>query len=96
MDKITPQELAATNVPILIIVGEQDVLIPPVVAEMYRRRIPRAKILVVPGAGHSVYFEKPDIFNQAVVKFISQIEASGSGSYISFTGCPAAGIDTAG
>jgi len=80
VDRIKPQELAATKVPILMIVGEQDVLIPPVVVEMYRERIPHAKILLVPGAGHSVYFEKPEIFNDAVGQFISQIEAGDSRS----------------
>jgi 3-oxoadipate enol-lactonase len=80
VDKITPEELRATKVPILMIAGEEDVLIPPVVVEMYRQRIPHAEVLLVPGAGHSVYFEKPSVFNDAVVAFISQIEAGGSQS----------------
>jgi pimeloyl-ACP methyl ester carboxylesterase len=33
-------------------------------------RIPQAHFIKVPGAGHSVYFEKPDDFNRMLTDFL--------------------------
>ena len=42
------------------------------VMEMMAQRIPHARFVKVPGAGHSVYFEKPDDFNRIVGDFLSE------------------------
>jgi 3-oxoadipate enol-lactonase len=63
-------ELASLNVPTLFFVGEEDQLSPPSVIEAGARAIPGSRLLRVPEAGHSVYFEKPDIFNFEALRFI--------------------------
>ena len=63
-------ELARLNVPTLFFVGEDDQISPPQVIEAGARTIPGSRLLRVPEAGHSVYFEKPDIFNFEVLRFI--------------------------
>ena len=68
-------ELASLNVPTLFFVGEDDQLSPPPVIEAGARAIPGATLLRVPEAGHSVYFEKPDIFNFEVLRFIESAVA---------------------
>jgi pimeloyl-ACP methyl ester carboxylesterase len=37
------------------------------------RRIPHAKFVKVPGAGHSVYFERADEFNRIVTGFLQEM-----------------------
>ena len=57
--------------------GEDDQISPPQVIEAGVRVIPGARLLRVPEAGHSVYFEKPDIFNFEVLRFIESAVAAG-------------------
>lgn len=70
-----PAQLSQLKVPTLFIVGEDDELTPPQVIEAGARAIPGAKVTRVPEAGHSVYFEKPDIFNFEVFRFIQSVGA---------------------
>ena len=62
------------KVPTLFIVGEEDELTPPQVIETGARQIPGATVTRVPEAGHSVYFEKPDVFNFEVLRFLRRVE----------------------
>ena len=71
-----PDELAAMKVPTLFFVGEDDQISPPQVIAAGAKAIPGSKLLRVPEAGHSVYFEKPDIFNFEVLRFIESAGAS--------------------
>ncbi|MCH8108055.1 MAG: alpha/beta hydrolase, partial [Chloroflexi bacterium] len=64
-------QLSGMKVPTLFIVGEEDELTPPHVIEAAAGFIPGAKVTRVPDAGHSVYFEQPEIFNFEVLRFIS-------------------------
>src|SRR5262245_32687533 len=58
--------LLARKVPTLFIVGEQDQLIPPAAIEVMHKQMPGSELVKVPGAGHSVYFEKADEYNRLV------------------------------
>lgn len=66
-------------VPTLIVYGTDDRMIPnPVfnggrtrdVAEAAARAIPGARLLLVPGAGHTVHHDAAEAFNQAVEEFL--------------------------
>ena len=63
-------QLKALTMPVLFIVGEYDTLMPPKIIKLASKFIRHSKYIYVPGCGHSVYFEKPDIFNFEVLKFI--------------------------
>ena len=65
-----PDELAGMKIPTLFFVGEDDQISPPQVIAAGAKAIAGSKLLRVPEAGHSVYFEKPDIFNFEVLRFI--------------------------
>ena len=67
---VTKEALAALNVPILWLVGEDDALMPPEVLRAAHRLTPSSRLVVVPGCGHSVYFEAPEAFNAAVMDFL--------------------------
>jgi 3-oxoadipate enol-lactonase len=64
------EALAAIRAPVLFIGGEHDEVMPPPLMEVAQRLIPGARMVVVPGAGHSVYFEKPDTFNRIALEFL--------------------------
>ena len=54
--------LAAIRVPTLVVVGEEDAVTPPAVAESMQRAIPGSRLEVIPGAGHLVPMEQPAAF----------------------------------
>lgn len=58
------------RIPTMLLVGELDALAPRSVMELMARRIPHARFVAVPGAGHSVYFEKPEEFNRELGDFL--------------------------
>ena len=66
----SPEQLAATGVPILWLVGTEDVLATPRIVSAVHSLTPGSRFIEVPAAGHSVYFEAPDQFNAAVVDFL--------------------------
>ena len=51
--------LSSMKVPALMIAGESDQLIPRAEMELIAQRIPRARLLVIPGAGHLPFLERP-------------------------------------
>src|SRR3989442_428944 len=69
--------LAAISVPVLVVVGEGDVIAPPEVAETMAKAIPGAHLEVVPDAGHVANLENPDVFNRALTDFLAAVAATG-------------------
>jgi pimeloyl-ACP methyl ester carboxylesterase len=64
--------LAEIRVPTLIIVGGEDRLTPPKYAEYLHERIAGSELLVVPGAGHLVMAERPDVVNPAIAALLAR------------------------
>jgi pimeloyl-ACP methyl ester carboxylesterase len=65
---------AVYKVPTLVIVGEKDVMVTPVVAHMVAAHLKGAKLEVIQGAGHSAYFEKPKEFNAVLDGFLATLK----------------------
>lgn len=63
--------LEGISVPTLVIVGEEDVLAPPDLAEEMAGRIPDARLVVIPGAGHMTPIEAPAEVTAALREFLS-------------------------
>jgi len=55
----------------LWIVGDEDIVFPAAAAAPLARLMPRAQVEHVPDAGHSVYFERPQRFNEMVGRFLA-------------------------
>jgi len=67
-------KLRALDVPTLIMVGdEDDPCIEPGIA--MKRFIPRSGLVVFPQSGHAINLEEPDLFNRAVLDFLTAVEA---------------------
>jgi 3-oxoadipate enol-lactonase len=65
----TKERLAALPMPVLFIGGEHDEVMPVSLMEIARSLIPTSRMVVVPGAAHSVYFEEPELFTQVTLEF---------------------------
>jgi len=61
---------AMLRVPVCVIAGARDRLFPLELMRQAHARLPRAELVVVADAGHSVYFERPDAFNDALAAFL--------------------------
>ena len=68
---LADEALAGFDVPTLMITSELDRLFP---AHAIRSAAPKlgARVIEVPGAGHSTYFERPDVFNGLVDDFLQE------------------------
>ena len=69
---ITPSELANIATPTLFIASDEDALFPPALIESLSRMIPGASYKQLVGAGHSPYFEIPEVFNRVVGAFLAE------------------------
>ena len=68
------------KVPVLFISGMEDVIFPPPAAAALTNLVPGAKLESVPQAGHSVYFQRPEIFNRLVSDFFEMHQGGIAGS----------------
>ena len=67
----TPVErYAVAGVPTLFLTSDDDGLIWPELSEKVHRHVPGSRFVRVEGAGHSTYFERPDVFNNEVSAFL--------------------------
>ena len=65
------QELDGIRLPTLVVVGDQDVAATPETAERIAARIPGARLVVIPCAGHSSSIEEPEAVNQELLEFLA-------------------------
>jgi pimeloyl-ACP methyl ester carboxylesterase len=64
--------LEKIKTPTFLITGDADMYAPPPLLRRFTERIRGAQSLIIPEVGHSSYWEKPDVFNRAVLDFISK------------------------
>ncbi len=69
-NRITFTVLEQLKVPTLLLTGDADLYAPPAVLRLFAARIRNSESVIVPEAGHSAYWEQPEIFNRTVLEFI--------------------------
>jgi pimeloyl-ACP methyl ester carboxylesterase len=69
---MTLARLATLRVPVLILVGEADLLSPPALMRLLAAPIPHCQFTSVPEAGHAAFWEQPEVWNRLVLTFIGQ------------------------
>jgi len=69
-NRIMTSVLENIKVPVLLITGDADLLAPPPLLRFVAARMKNSESLIIPEAGHSAYWEQPEIFNRAVLEFI--------------------------
>lgn len=70
-----PEQLATLRCPVLFLIAEEDAVLPPAAAEAGARLVPGARVERVPACGHSIYFERPAIFNRLLERFLAELPA---------------------
>lgn len=63
--------LPTIDCPVLVAVGSEDGWSPPDQHRAIVERIPRARLIVIAGAGHMLPAEAPDAFNQAIADWLA-------------------------
>jgi pimeloyl-ACP methyl ester carboxylesterase len=53
--------------------GAADLITPPAIMRLVRDAIPGAQMVVAEETGHSLYWERPDLFNSAVLEFLARV-----------------------
>ncbi|MEJ2185458.1 MAG: alpha/beta fold hydrolase [Gemmatimonadota bacterium] len=67
------RDLAGIDVPVLVVAGEEDAIIPVDVTEDMAESIPGARLDLVPGAGHLAPMEDPATFNRALNTWLASL-----------------------
>jgi proline iminopeptidase len=63
--------LGTIRIPTLVIVGNDDWLLPPRASRVIASNIPEAELVVIPNAGHMPFIEQPAAFSAAVRQFLA-------------------------
>ena len=69
---LTVADLARYPGPALVMVGDDEDEIPMEHTLALRQGLPRSQLAVVPGAGHGLPVDKPELFNRLVVDFLTE------------------------
>ncbi len=65
--------LGQIRVPTLVVVGSEDGVTPPPVAEAMTQHLPDARLAIIQGAGHLANLEQPEAFTAAVESFLKAL-----------------------
>jgi pimeloyl-ACP methyl ester carboxylesterase len=74
-DGPTLEEVDAAPFPVMLLAGERDAVLSPATVRRAGELLPGARVEIVPGAPHSMYWETPDLFNEALRKFLAEVYA---------------------
>jgi 3-oxoadipate enol-lactonase len=73
MDHDAREALPRITSPALVLVGAEDVLTPPWLAQDVVTRMPQARLEVMPARGHAAALEDPQGFSQRVLAFFAEV-----------------------
>src|SRR5262249_23244871 len=69
--EVGPDELRSINCPTLVIAGEDDTSRPPRDSERLASFIPKARLVRIPGSGHSSSLEAPEAVTAAILDLLT-------------------------
>lgn len=69
----TAADLEGIRVPVTIVQSENEEFIRPEHAEYLARTIPGAELVLLPGVSHFAPLQRPELFNEAVLKFLGRL-----------------------
>jgi len=71
-NRITFALLETITVPMLLLTGDADLYMPPAILRLFAARIKTSESVIIPEAGHSAYWEQPEIFDRTVLEFLAK------------------------
>jgi pimeloyl-ACP methyl ester carboxylesterase len=72
-DRRLPHRLRRVDRPALIVGAEDDRLVPNQASELYAQHLPDARVERIPGTGHALVVEQPELTAQTVLEFIRSV-----------------------
>jgi pimeloyl-ACP methyl ester carboxylesterase len=66
--------LSTLRVPTLVLIGDHDMPFIAAAADTFAHRIPNAKKVVIPNAGHGAHFAQPTAFDGALLDFFNSVD----------------------
>ncbi len=71
-NRITQASLHGVKPPVLMMTGAADLITPPAITRLICDAIPGSQMIVADETGHSLYWERPDVFNAGVLDFVGR------------------------
>ncbi|MHA2375225.1 MAG: alpha/beta fold hydrolase [Candidatus Thorarchaeota archaeon] len=68
--------LGEIDIPVFVIVGEDDDIITPQVAKSLETALPKADIAVIKDANHAPMLEQPETFNSLLEKYLNWVDST--------------------
>jgi pimeloyl-ACP methyl ester carboxylesterase len=72
-DDVVGDKLDALTMPLLLVWGTDDPVVPPAIGEAAHKKIVRSEYATIPGASHTAYWEDPQRFNQLLADFLRRL-----------------------
>ena len=66
------------RVPVVVMVGEKDRLVAPRLGIELATEIPGAQLIWVPGGGHALMLERPDLVSDTIAALLARMNAGGN------------------
>jgi pimeloyl-ACP methyl ester carboxylesterase len=66
--------MARLDLPVLVLFGTSDQVIPPEMGRVYREKLPRCSFVLVYDAGHAIDADRPEAFTAVVGEFLERGE----------------------
>jgi haloalkane dehalogenase len=79
-EQLTRYDLAALEVPVLLVWGEKDEFAPPAGARRFERELAGAELVLIDGAGHFVWDDAPEACIEALTSFLARMAPSSGSS----------------
>jgi pimeloyl-ACP methyl ester carboxylesterase len=68
----TYQRVAAQGLPVLLVWGRQDKIVPFKLSEKARQILPQAEFHAIDQAGHIAHYERPEVVNPLLITFLKK------------------------
>lgn len=72
-NRVSWADLRRFDFPVLVLTGDADLYAPPANARLIADRIPGARLTVLPGSGHSPWWEVPELYNREILQFLGSV-----------------------
>ena len=69
------RDLGEVRCPSLVIVGDEDASLPPILSREIVDALPNASLVVIPKAGHLSALEQPEAVTEAMVSFLDEVHS---------------------
>ena len=73
-DEALESRMPALHIPVLVLFGTMDRMIPPEMGRMYSEKLPNCHLILVYDAGHEVDADRPEAFVSVVGDFLQRHE----------------------